>query len=99
MDPLKEQIAYMVKCCALNQLQMGVDWTSPSNLRWLDFADAILALVQAREKELREALEQVDRLNHHHGSGPHCTCSQSERTRAISKALHPERRALPELMP
>jgi hypothetical protein len=41
---LREQIAYMAKCLCLNQPQMGVDWASPSNLRWLEFADAIMAL-------------------------------------------------------
>ena len=44
--PTREEIAYQFKSVAFGQPQMGVDWANPSNLRWLDAADALLALLR-----------------------------------------------------
>jgi len=54
--PTREEIAYQFKCVAFGQPQMGTDWSNPSNLRWLDAADALLARLrtawEAKDQEI-----------------------------------------------
>lgn len=56
-------------------------------------AEAAVAKVEARLLALIQALETLERLNAHFGSGPHCTCSQYLRGEIICKALADDVRA------
>ncbi len=59
MDPLKEQIALTLQDAWLRTIG------HQDGTHWLVIADAILALVQARERALRDELRNALRAHHH----------------------------------
>jgi len=68
-----------------------------SEIEWRQIAVQVIAERDALEadnvrlaervKVLEDAITQLDRCNSHHGSGPHCTCSQLAREIIARAAL------------